>query len=107
MRSVISIFLKLRSKRTHDETVEAVDPAIACERHEFYRALLAGLEAHGRTRRNVQPKAPGLVPPEGKRRVYFEEMKMGADLHGPVTRIRYRHGHRLAARVEFMLAIVD
>src|SRR6201747_585795 len=107
MRSVMSIILKLRSKRTHHEAVEAVDAAIACQRHEFYRAFLAGLEAHGRTRRNVQPEASRLVALEGERRIDFEKVKMRADLHGPVTCIRYRHRHRLAARVEFVLAIVD
>src|SRR5476649_942025 len=100
MRSVMSIILKLRSKRTHHEAVEAVDFSIACQRHEFNRAFLAGLEAHGRTRCNVQAEASGLVAFERERRVDFEEMKMRTDLHGPVTRIRYRHGYRLAARVE-------
>src|SRR5471030_1288894 len=107
MRSVISIILKLRSKRTHDEAVEAVDSAIAGQRHEFNRALLARLEPHGRTRRNVQAKASCLVAFERERRVDFEEMKMRTDLHRPVTCIRYRHGYRLAARVEFVLTIID
>src|SRR5471032_1500078 len=107
MRSVMSIILKLRSKRTHHEAVEAVDFSIACQRHEFNRAFLAGLEAHGRARCYVQAEAPCLVAFERECRVDFEEMIMRADLHRSVTCIRYCHGHRLAARVEFVLTIVD
>ena len=75
-----------------DQVVEAVDAALAGVRYELDLALVAGLEAQRRGGRNVevQPERRGAV--ELQRAIDFEEMKVRAHLHRPVTGVA--HGER-------------
>jgi hypothetical protein len=59
----------------HHFAVEAVDLALARQRHQFHRALLARLEAHGRAGGDVQAHAVGAPALEGQRRIDFKKWK--------------------------------
>src|SRR5271156_1060606 len=72
----------------HHLLAEAVDLAFAGESDEAHRSALAGLEADGGPRRNVEPEAARLRAVELERRVGLEEMVVGADLDRPVAGIR-------------------
>ena len=49
---------------------------------------LARLEAHGRSRREIEPHAVGRLAVEDQGPVDLEKMEMGADLDRPVARVR-------------------
>jgi len=70
-------------------------------------AGLAGLEADGGAGGNVEAHAAGLFAIEFQRRVGLEEMVVRADLDRAVTSVGHRKCHRLAAGVEFDLAVLD
>jgi hypothetical protein len=70
-----------------DETVHANDPAGAADGDELDITGVAGLEANGRARSDVETHAIGRGTIEQKRAVHFEEVAVGADLHRPIAAI--------------------
>ena len=86
---------------------EAVDRALAGERDQLHVAGLAGLEAHRGAGGDVEPHAARLLAVELQRRIGLEEMIVRADLDRPVAGIGDRQRHRLAAGIEFDLAVLD
>src|SRR6266849_5927059 len=70
------------------EGVQAVDLSRAGQLHERHDLLVAGLEAHGGARGDVEPHAPGLASLEPERAVGLEEVEMRAHLDRPASFIR-------------------
>src|ERR1700722_10569586 len=93
-------------KLAHDGGAEAEDLARAGEWNERHVAGLARLEAHRRAGRDIEAHAARLLALEGQGRIGLEEMIVAADLNGPVTRIRDRDRHGLAARIERDVAVL-
>src|SRR5215203_3351714 len=91
-------------ERTHDVLPEAVDLALARERHERHLARRPGLEAHGRAGRDVEAHAAGLVAIEAERGVGLVEVVVGPDLDRPVARVGDLDQDPLGAFVEDDLA---
>src|SRR6056297_3077144 len=85
---------------SHDLLVEAPDLALAAVGNEGDLAALAGLEADGRARRDVEPHAAGLVTVEGEGLVGLEEVVVAADLDRPVAGIGDLEGDGGLALVE-------
>ena len=72
---------------SHDRLVEAVNQASARVGDQPNFTGLARLEAHGRSRRNIQAIAKSSLSIEGESRVGLREMIMTADLDRSVARI--------------------
>ncbi len=72
-------------KRAHHIASEAIDLALACERHERHLAGGSGLEAHRRSRRNVEAHATRLFPARSEGGIGLVEMIVAADLDRPVA----------------------
>src|ERR1700731_1213503 len=96
-----------RSELPHHVLPESVDHPLARERDQGDLARLAGLEAHRRAGGDVEPHAPRPLAIELQRRIGLEEMIMRADLDRPVAGIGDRDHDRLAAGIEFDLAVLD
>src|SRR5262245_66382857 len=71
----------------HDRLVEAMNQALALIGDQRYFTRQARLEAHSRSRRNVQTIPEGSLSIEGESRVGLSEMIMAADLNWPVARV--------------------
>src|SRR5262249_6441930 len=71
------------------ERVEPVDLARAGQLHEGDHLFVAGLEADRGAGWDVEPHPPGLPALEAERAIDLEEVEVGANLNGPVTRIRH------------------
>src|SRR3954451_7341137 len=78
-----------RSQFPHHVAAEAVDDALAGERHELHVARLPGLEPSRGPRRDVEPHAACAPPVELQRRIGLEEMIVRADLDRPIASIGY------------------
>ena len=91
-------------QRTHDRAVEAVHDAVAGERDESHRALLAGLEAHRGAGRDVEPEAARGGAVERQRVVDLEEVKCEPTCTGRSPRFATTTRHGVAAGVEFDVA---
>src|SRR3954465_6089337 len=91
----------------HHVAPKAVDRLLPRQRHQLHVAGLAGLEAHRRAGGDVEAHAARLLAVELQRRVGLEEMVMRADLDRPVAAVGDGERHRLAAGVEFDLAVLD
>ena len=76
-------------------------PAI---RDQLDFALLAGLEAHGGARGDVEPKASRRRAIEAQRAVGLEEVVVRADLDRPVAGVGDLHLERRAAGVDLDVA---
>lgn len=74
--------------------------------HQLHRALLAGLEAHCRPRRDTQPHAQRSVAVEPERGAGFREMTVQAHLHRSIAGAAHNQRQRPAASVEGMLAAI-
>ena len=70
-------------------------------------AGLAGLEADGGAGGDVEAHAAGFFAVEFQRRVGFEEVVVRADLDRAVAGVGDGERHRLAAGIEFDLAVLD
>src|SRR5688572_17618751 len=75
-------------ERPVDFRVQTVDLAAAGQCDELDLLGVAGLEAHGRTGGNVEPKATRRRAVELKGFVGLKEMIVRADLNGPIARVR-------------------
>src|ERR1700760_1040203 len=95
------------SQVSHHVGAEAVDDALAGERHELHVAGLTRLEPNRGAGRDIQPHAAGLLAIELQCRIGFEEMIVRADLDRPIACVSDGKRHRLAAGVEFYLAVLD
>src|SRR5262245_19276745 len=71
----------------HDRLVEAMNQALALIGDQRYFTRQARLEAHGRSRRNVETIPEGSPSIEGESRIGLGEMIMAADLNRPVARV--------------------
>src|SRR6185503_8969380 len=91
----------------HYVLAEPIDRPLAGERDERHVARLAGLEAHGGARRDVEPHAARSFPVELQRRVGLEEMVVRPDLNRPVAGIGDAQCYGLAAGVQLDLAVLD
>ncbi len=67
------------------QAVESIDGFRAGDFGELHALGVAGLEAHGGARGNIQAHAEGLRAVEAQLAVGLEEMEMRADLDGPVA----------------------
>src|SRR5262245_49515613 len=91
----------------HDLPLKAEHPSLARVAHERDVALLTGLEADGRARRDVEAEAARLVAVEDQRVVGLEEVVVRADLDRSIAAVGDPHGHPLAPLVERDLAVED
>src|SRR5215467_11419287 len=74
-------------QRPHDDLVEAINQAGAAIRYQPDLSGLTRLEAHRRSRRNVQAIPKSSLSIEGKSRVGLGAMIMTAHLDGSVARV--------------------
>src|SRR6266436_3776867 len=81
------------------EGVEPVDLARSGQIHEADHLFVAGLEADRGASRHVEPHPPGLPELEAERAIDLEEVEVGADLNGPVARVRHGQLDGAASRV--------
>src|SRR5262245_43056099 len=72
---------------SHDRLVEAVDEARTRIQYQRNFARLAGLEAHCRPRRNVEPKTEGRLTIKCQSRVCFSEMVVTTHLYRSVASV--------------------
>jgi hypothetical protein len=84
--------------------VEAIDPALAGERHQLHAARLAGLEAHRGAGGDVEPKAARRRPVESERRIGLGKVIVRADLDRPVAGVGDDQPEGFAAGVELDVA---
>src|SRR5262245_57907508 len=75
-------------QRSHDRLVESINQALASVRDETNFTRLARLEAHSRSRRNVQAISESRLSVKGESRVGLGEMIVTADLDRSVARVR-------------------
>ncbi len=90
-----------RLKLSVDEVVQSINLPRAGQGHEFDLALVAGLEADGRPRRDVEPETAGGLPVEGERGVDLVEVEVAPDLHGAIAGIRHHDRLGLQPAVGF------
>src|SRR3974390_895351 len=95
------------SQLPHHLAAEAVDRALARERHELHLASLPGLEPHRRAGGDIEPHAARFFAVEFQRRIGLEEMVVRADLDRTIAGIGHRQRHGLAARIEVDLSVLD
>src|SRR5450830_1145422 len=88
----------------HHLAIETVDLALAGQRHQFHRALLARFKAHGGAGGDIEAHAISSPALEGQRRVDFKKVEMRTDLYRPVTPVSYHHRGRRALAIEADLA---
>src|SRR6187402_684398 len=86
---------------------KAVDDALASQRDELHVAGLPRLEPHGGAGGDIEPHAAGFLAVEFQRRVGFEKMVVRADLDRTIAAVGDGERHRLAAGIEFDLAVLD
>src|SRR5574342_810363 len=89
------------------ERVEPVDLERAAQFHERDRLLIARLEPNSGAGWHVEPHAPGHCPLEAQRAVDLEEVKVRADLDGPVSRVRDRQKDGAPARIRLDVAVSE
>ena len=70
----------------------------------MYLAGLARLEAHSRSRRNVEATTERRLSIERQRRVGLSEMKVTAHLNRTVTRVRDREHDRRSVPIQYDFA---
>src|SRR5258705_8698639 len=99
--------LRTSSQLAHHVAAEAIDDPLAGERHQLHVARLSRLETHRGAGGNIEPHAARFLALEFQRRIGLEEMIMRADLDRTVARIGDGERHRLAAGIEFDLAVLD
>src|SRR5947199_4339639 len=97
----------IASQLAHDVAAEAADGGLAGECDELHVAGLAGLEADRGAGGDVEADAAGFPAVELQGRVGLEEMIVRAHLNGTVAGVGDGERHRLAAGIEFDLAILD
>src|SRR5262249_20759306 len=97
----------MQSQLPHHFLPETVDRALARERNQSDLARLARLKAHRRSGGDVEPHAARLLAVELQRRVGLEKLVVRADLDRPIAGIGHRQRQRLAAGIEFDLAVLD
>ena len=76
-----------RRERSHDSPPESVDLPRAGIGNKTSFPRLAGFEAHGGPRRDVEPVAEGELPIEGEGRVALRKMVMTPNLNWSIARI--------------------
>src|ERR1700738_3998062 len=99
--------LRTCSQLPHHAAAKSVDDALAGERHELHVAGLPRFDPHRGARRDVEPHAAGFFSVELQRRVGLEEMIVRADLDRTIAGVGDGERHRLAAGIEFDLAVLD
>src|SRR5439155_23504794 len=97
----------MASQFTHHLAAKTVDDALAGERYQLHVAGLSRLEPHRGAGRDIEPHAARLLAVEFKGRIGLEEVVMRADLDRSVAGVGDRERHRLAAGIEFDLAVLD
>ena len=80
--------------------VMAEDAAGAREGHQLHLFLIAGLKAHRRASRNVEPHAARGSTIELQGTVGLKKMVVRAHLDRPVAAVRHRKGMRPALDIE-------
>ncbi len=96
--------LPICSETAHDVATEAIDLAFTRQRHQFYLAALARLEAHRGTGSDVETKAACRVAIKLQRRVGLGKVIVGANLHRAITRVGNADHQRFAAFVQLQHA---
>ena len=89
------------------QRVQAEDPAGAAELDERDALLVAGLEAHGRAGRHVEPHPERLGAVEAERAIDLEEVEVRADLDRTVARVRHRQLDGAAALIRDDVALAQ
>src|SRR5688500_2814949 len=87
------------------EVVPPADDPVAGDVDEGDGLRLARLEPDGRAGGDVEPAAARRVAVESKRGVRLDEVVVAAHLHRAVAEVRDFDRHRLAAGVQFDLAL--
>src|SRR5882672_3132004 len=87
-----------------DEAVAARDDPVADERHEVDVAGVAGLEADGGARGDVEPLPVGGEAIESESAVRFSEVVMRPDLDRPITGVRDRDAGHRPSRIQLDVA---
>lgn len=86
------------------QSIDAVDDAIAADRHEHDTLFFARLEPHGGPGRDLQPKPVRLLAIEPQRTIGLKEMTMGANLDGAISCVRDGEFDRLATIERYNIA---
>src|SRR5262249_33200685 len=94
-------------ERAHDQAVEPDDDALAGQGDEADLLDLAGLEAHGGARGQVQAHAVGLLAVADEGAVDLEEVEVRADLHGPIAGVVDRDRDGRASGVQLDVRSVE
>ena len=85
-------------------SIPSLAVALAGQRDEFHRARLPRFETHGCAGDDVQPEAACALAIEFESSVDLVKVKVRADLHRTVARVRDGDDERFAAGVELDIA---
>ena len=96
--------LPICSETAHDVATEAIDLALACQRHQLYLAALARLEAHCSASSDVETETACRVAIKLQRRIGLGKVIVGANLHRAVARVGNADHQRFAAFVQLQHA---
>lgn len=69
------------------------------ERDQLHLALVARLEAHGITRRDIQPEAARCGPVKAQRCVRLKEVVVTPNLNGAIARVGHFQNKRGKAKI--------